>query len=110
MRCVWVAAGSSNGISQPGHESLSPPSQIRVLEYDPDQEVLRSAAAFTHDNEVWDLAPSPSGSHVATVHSKGGLQAAPGARRAPNVDADRPAHHVCCLKTAQRPAGHMHRP
>lgn len=50
----------------------APRSQVRVLEYDADHEVLRSAAVFTHDNEVWDLAPSPSGSHVATVHSKGG--------------------------------------
>jgi hypothetical protein len=56
----------------PPSAPLPPPPQIRVLEYDPDHEVLRSAAVFTHDNEVWDLAPSPSGSHVATVHSKGG--------------------------------------
>ena len=46
--------------------------QIRVLQYDPDQERLLSMAVYQHAPEIWCIAPSAaSEEHLITVWSKG---------------------------------------
>ena len=60
-----------------GHP-LTPPGyllQVRILEYDPEQERLTSCKTFTHGPEVWSIAASPEDQDsFITVWSKGGLQ------------------------------------
>ena len=56
-------------------------SQIRVLQYDPDQERLLSIAVYRHAPEVWSIAPSAADEGVMlTVWSKGGGEEREGAR------------------------------
>ncbi len=47
--------------------------QVRLLEYDPDREMLVSVASWIHPDEVWDIASSPAASSsFVTVHNHGG--------------------------------------
>jgi hypothetical protein len=97
--------------------------KVRLLEYDSDQEVLRSAAAWLHPDEVWDVAPCPLATErLVTVHSKGAAVAArrpplaalkrratprPAPRRAPSLgrSARAPPGRACLLWW---PARHCH--
>ena len=46
--------------------------QIRVLQYDPDQERLLSIASYRHAPEVWSIAPSAADEDLMiTVWGKG---------------------------------------
>lgn len=45
---------------------------MRLLEYDADQEVLKSVAVWLHPDEVWDVAACPLATErMVTVHCKG---------------------------------------
>lgn len=49
-----------------------PCTQIRVLQYDPDQEQLVCKQCLIHANEIWDIAPCPTSEELLiTVWSKG---------------------------------------
>eukprot|EP00877_Chromochloris_zofingiensis_P005866 jgi/Chrzof1/1532/Cz10g11120.t1 len=57
--------------------SLRNDNEVRLLEYDPDQESLKSIRVLAHPEEIWDLASCPSSSdQFVTVHSKGGTYGA----------------------------------
>lgn len=48
------------------------PLQIQVLEYDPEKEALNMAQSYSHPQEVWQIALSPSDQPLLmTVHNEG---------------------------------------
>jgi len=47
--------------------------EVRVVQYDPATETVKSPAAYVHNSEVWDLAPCPERTdRFFTVHNSGG--------------------------------------
>ncbi|GBF90294.1 WD repeat-containing protein [Raphidocelis subcapitata] len=68
-----VAGESSRSQWLVGSTSLREENEVRLLEYDPDQEALLSLGVWAHPEEVWEVAPCPIASdRLATVHSRGG--------------------------------------
>ncbi|MEW5311662.1 MAG: hypothetical protein WDW38_003357 [Sanguina aurantia] len=60
-----------------GTNSLKEENEIRVLQYDQDQERLLCLHAYTHHAEVWDIAPCPTSElSFVTVWSKAGVYGA----------------------------------
>ncbi len=73
-RVLVAQPGGRSGASRwlTGTNSLREDNEIRILQYDPDQERLISVGTFNHAPEVWSIAPSAKQEdRFITVWAKG---------------------------------------